>query len=137
MDKVFIGIDPGVKTGLAISVNKQLVELVTTDIMSAQDWVLDKINYHSDHIVCISIENPNLRRWYGTNADAKKQGAGSIKRDFSIWKKFFKQHAIPYQEKNPKDLKTKINAESFQRITKWKGRTSEHSRDAAMQIFGK
>ena len=137
MQKIFIGIDPGVKTGLALSVNKQLIQVVTMDIYAGQAWVLETINNYSDVIVLVRIENPNLRKWYGANANAKLQGAGSIKRDYSIWKKFLEYHAISYEDVDPKTIKTKLDHKTFCNLTKWKARTSEHSRDAAMMVFKK
>lgn len=137
MQKIYIGIDPGVKTGFAVSIDKCLTEVITLDIDTAKQRVLDVFNNHPEAAISLRIENPNLRKWYGANANAKKQGAGSIKRDYSIWKKFLNHHAIPYQEVNPKTIKTKLSAQSFASLTKWNGRTSEHSRDAAMMIFGK
>lgn len=37
----------------------------------------------------------------------------------------------------PKRNVTKLTHESFVAITKWKGRTNEHKRDAAMLVFGR
>lgn len=137
MDKIYIGIDPGVRTGVAVSLNKKLIAVYTLDIITAQNYVLDTINNYPEADAVVCIENPNLRKWYGKNSNAKIQGAGSIKRDFSIWKQFLIHHAIPYQEIDPKNIKTKLTAESFKNLTKWQVRTSEHSRDAAMMVFGK
>jgi hypothetical protein len=36
----------------------------------------------------------------------------------------------------PMNIKTKIKAEAFKRLTGWQGQTNEHSRDAAMMVFG-
>jgi hypothetical protein len=37
---------------------------------------------------------------------------------------------------NPTSRKTKINKDYFQKLTGYKGNTSEHGRDAAMLVFG-
>lgn len=37
----------------------------------------------------------------------------------------------------PKNNRTKLTAEQFNRLTGWTARTNEHSRDAAMLIWGR
>ena len=65
------------------------------------------------------------------------QGTGSVKRDCNIWEEFLKDCKIPYEAVPPCRNVTKTTAASFARITKWKGRTSEHSRDAAMLVWNR
>ena len=67
---------------------------------------------------------------------AKQQGAGSIKRDAKIWEDFLNRKNIDFQMVNPTSRKTKINKDYFQKLTGYKGNTSEHGRDAAMLVFG-
>src|SRR5574337_2378 len=43
-------------------------------------------------------------------------------------------HKIPFKALNPSAGATKWDAERFARVTGWKGRTSEHSRDAAVLV---
>lgn len=139
-NKIFIGIDPGVKTGLAVwnTERKKLTVVGSMSIILAMDIVTTHFKMLKDFgALSVYIENPNLRKWYGSRASQKQQGAGSIKRDFSIWVEFLQHHNIPYEEVNPKNVLTKMDAKAFASITGWPGKTNEHSRDAAMLVYGR
>ena len=134
--KYAVGIDPGTKTGCAIwDVKNRCFDAIFSgsilEIMAKIEiyTVLGKTVFF--------IENPNLRKWYGKNATQKQQGAGSVKRDYSIWLEWFAMHQAEYVAINPKDIRTKVNAQSFRNLTGWQVSTNEHSRDAAMIVFGK
>ena len=87
---IYIGIDPGTHTGVAIWDNKQqeFIELATIPIHQA---LLKVKNYYNDNKglsnICVVFEDARQRTWFGRdkNTYAKLQGAGSIKRDCSIW----------------------------------------------------
>jgi hypothetical protein len=133
--KYSIGIDPGVITGCAIWDNqKQKFNFIFSGS------ILDVMEKLEVHVVFggnnFYIENPNLRKWYGKNSNLKQQGAGSIKRDYSIWVEWFTRNHVKFTQLNPKNIKTKVNSKSFNQLTKWDGKTNEHSRDAAMMVFG-
>src|SRR5574344_1278886 len=130
---ILIGIDTGVRTGYAISVDGEFMTIETTKIHRALQYVLS-LSYENE--IFVRVEDARKRRWYGTSGKEKLQGAGSIKREASIGEDFLKDNKIPHEMVAPKNNKTKISEEVFKRITKWDGRTSEHSRDAAMLIFG-
>lgn len=76
----------------------------------------------------------------------KLMGAGAAKRDAKIWEEFLsdKDIALPYADDlgltftmhKPQVHGTKWAAEYFARVTGFKGRTSEHSRDAALLVYG-
>lgn len=138
-NKIFIGIDPGVKTGYAIwsSTEKSWRGVCSAGIIEVFDDILFRIKAFPDQELKVCIENPNLRKWYGPRARQKQQGAGSIKRDFSIWVEFLQHHGIPYEEVNPKNVHTKMDAKTFASTTGWPGKTNEHSRDAAMLVYGR
>lgn len=132
--RYLIGIDPGTNTGLAIYDRlTKTVELSTCEIYEA---ILAVTHYSQDHVE-IYIENPNLRKWYGANSSAKAQGAGSIKRDYAIWVEVFNRYGYGFTALNPKDVKTKLSADAFKKLTGVKTRTSSHARDAYMMIFGR
>ena len=104
-----IGIDTGVHTGIATwNVASRRFELIaTTSIHKARDE-----------------ERKML------------QGVGSVKRDAKIWEDFLTDIGIPFEMTHPKNSVTKLNDLSFRKLTKYSKRTSEHSRDAAMLVFG-
>ena len=131
----YIGIDPGTTTGIAIwnSKEKKFEYIYSGGILEVMKKLEVYAVFGKNLFV---IENPNLRKWYGVNSKGKEQGAGSIKRDFSIWKEWFQIMDVEFIEVNPKDLRTKMDAKSFRNHTKWEERTNSHSRDAAMMVFG-
>ena len=137
MSFIVVGIDPGVSTGLALwdSADKRLRDVLTLGILQAQQHVLTLKNMGNlSHIV---MEDARLRTGYfGPNAKAKQQGAGSIKRDCSIWTEFCDMHGIMLRCISPKHKGAKVDAAMFAKLTKWEGRTSEHARDAALLVIG-
>ena len=135
---IYIGIDVGTHTGLAIwdSGARTLLALETLLIHQAMEKVLYWY-YKCDGDCKVIFEDARLRKWYGEKSDAKLQGAGSVKRDSSIWEDFLKDKGIPFQGIHPLQGMTKLTSIYFKRISKWEGKTSEHSRDAAMLVIGK
>ena len=85
------------------------------------------------------FEDARHRTWFGKdkNISAKLQGAGSIKRDCSIWEDFLQDYEIPFRAVPPQKGCTKWTEEYFKMVTGWKGKTSSHSRDAAVLVFGR
>lgn len=132
---LIIGIDPGTTTGYAVwNVKNKNFEFVKSG------KILDVMRRLEVYAVfgknLFMIENPNLRKWYGSNSNSKLQGAGSIKRDFSIWLEWFEYNGADFRELNPKNINTKIDSDQFKKITGWAEKTNNHSRDAAMMVFG-
>jgi hypothetical protein len=129
-----IGIDPGVKTGIAVWDKKErkFIEMYTTDIMTA--W--SKIQtYKGDSVVV--VEDPHLRTWFGKSSVEKYQGAGSIKRDFKIWKSLLDTTEWPYRTIAPKEVQHIGNHAYFKALTRCDmPRSSQHARDAAMMVYG-
>ena len=96
---IYIGIDPGTHTGVAVWDTKErnLLSLETLPIHQALIIVMmwrDKIG----HDLQVVFEDARQRTWFGRdkNTNAKLQGAGSIKRDCSIWEDFCKDYQIPF-----------------------------------------
>ena len=90
----------------------------------------------------VVFEDARLRTHFGTQRgtkedDALKQGAGSIKRDCTIWEDFFEDLGIPFMAISPMQKGRKETAESFTRLTGWTARTSNHGRDAGMLVMGR
>lgn len=131
-----IGIDTGVNTGLAVwnTETKDFALVQTVKIHTALDIVK---KYSSENIV-VFVEDARLRKgYYGDNAEAKKQQVGYVKRDAVTWEDFLSDHKIPFKMIHPIAGATKLDSGHFRRLTGWKGRTSNHSRDAAMIVFKK
>ena len=131
-----IGIDTGTKTGIAISVGGLLQRVDCMTITKAMQLVSE---YPAD-TTKLYIED--ARKWIGFNGktkttDARLQGAGSVKRDASIWEDWCKENGYQAVFVKPIGKGLKRSAEDFKRITKWQGRTNENSRDAAMIVYGR
>lgn len=134
--KIIAGIDPGVKTGLAIwkCRSQTFMELKTCSIIEAFEYLR---NYKlTDNLDELWFEDSRLRRWFGNAGREKLQGAGSIKRDSAIWQEFCEYYEITFQAIKPASGQTKWNSAYFRRVTGWRERTSQHARDAAVLVFG-
>lgn len=136
---LYIGIDAGVNTGVAVWDDKQR-KLLSVESMQLHQ-ALEKVQaLHLSGKVCVIIEDARLRVWFGNDymkSKMKLQGVGSVKRDCTIWEEFCKDKQIEYYMQHPKHNVTKLTAEAFQIITGYKGRTNEHGRDAAMLVFNR
>lgn len=138
-----IGIDTGVNTGVATwNITARKFELIkTTAIHKAMMYVKQMYETYGVSIF-VRVEDPRLRTWFQSNYKSRDeerkmlQGVGSVKRDAHIWDDFLKDTGIPYEMIHPKDSITKVNALTFRNITKYDKPTNEHSRDAAMLVFG-
>lgn len=139
---IWIGIDPGTHTGLAFwnDKEKKLYALETLPIHKA----LQLVRKHYNDNKClfdffVIFEDARQRTWFGKdkNTNAKLQGAGSIKRDCAIWEDFLTDEGIPFRAVPPQKGGTKWDAKFFRMVTGWKGKTSNHARDAAVLVFGK
>lgn len=131
-----IGIDPGTETGVAIwDLKQKKFETITScGIIEAQDLVA---LYHLDQHVCLYVEDARKAFNAWGNSAARAQGAGSIKRDCSIWEEFCKFRKIPMVFLSPAQKGKKVDAKMFKKLTGWTGVTNEHKRDAAMLVFGR
>lgn len=130
---IVIGIDPGTNTGIAIwNLESKAFELIQTmPIHKAMYFVdISKLD-----LKAVIIEDARLRKFFGgKDMTAQAQGAGSIKRDCSIWEDYLTDLEIPFIMRHPEN--TKMSENVFKKITGWDKRTSNHARDAAMIVFG-
>lgn len=140
---LWVGIDTGVHTGFAVwdSTDKALRDVQTLRIDEALWRVLALSADYGDDLTVI-VEDARQRRWVPDTRDVRKEmsrrlGAGSIKRDAKIWEDFLEANKIAYRMLPPRKGCTKLTKEAFGKLTGWSGRTTEHSRDAAMLVFGR
>ena len=136
-----IGIDPGAHTGVAVwdTERKALVEVATLPLHRALALVS---SYAAQGAVQVTFEDARQRKWLAPERSRSEyrghlMGAGSVKRDCVIWEEFCRDNRIPFTARPPQKGLTKWTAEAFARITGWKGRTSNHARDAAMMVVGR
>lgn len=136
---IYIGIDPGTHTGMAVwdSEERVFLSLETLPIHKALDEVR-RIAGENEGNVQLFFEDARQRTWFGRgNVSAKAQGAGSVKRDCSIWEDFCQDLGIPFMATHPVKGGTKVSAAYFKMISNYQGRTSGHARDAAMLVIGR
>lgn len=139
---IYIGIDPGTHTGMAVwdSREGKFLSLETLPIHRAMTEVLRwSLKAEDDDVkVEVIFEDARQRTWFGKgDVSAKLQGAGSVKRDCSIWEDFCTDYGISFRAVPPVKGATKVTPTYFKMISGWTDRTSEHSRDAAMLVIGK
>ena len=141
---LYIGIDPGTHTGVAIwsKTERMLYMVDTMTITQAMKTVDDYVGAFDNegskqYEVVVFIEDARKRTWFGSANREKLQGAGSVKRDCSIWETFCKELGVECRKIAPKHNTTKLKEAQFKVLTNWAGRTSEHARDAACLVFGR
>jgi len=146
--KYVIGIDGGVNTGYAVydRIERKLTTVFTTDFWGAVrllDLVAAPENI-ADYEVY--IENPSGNAPTFAKQGAKgmlvynkiSQNVGANKREAILLIEYCRLKGIKVTPVRPnKSSMTKLSADKFQKITGYVGRTSEHSRDASMMIFGR
>lgn len=133
---LYIGIDVGTETGLAVweKEKKAFITIETLPIHRAFDRVKQFFTLYSHTGVVVVVEDARKRKFFkGEDMAAKQQGAGSIKRDSSIWEVFLEDLGVDYDLVMPRG--TKMDEGTFKLVTKWPHRTSNHARDAAMLVF--
>jgi len=142
--ETYIGIDPGTNTGVAVwcSEHKRFDAIMSGKIHILLDevYVYHFLKQAQGHKVFIFCENPNTwvpmrGRMSQKEFDSRKKGAGSVMRDFAIWKDFCEDHDMEFVPKSIRGTKKKVDAAFFKKLTGWQKRTSKDSRDAAMMVF--
>lgn len=137
---VYVGIDTGKHTGVAVwcsGKNHNFFSMIQTmPIHKAMRVVLDLKESYKDDLFVI-FEDARQRKYFGSSGKEVWQGAGSIKRDAVIWEDFLTDEGIAFRALPPTKGATKLTAREFSDLTGWCKQTSEHSRDAAMIVFGR
>ena len=141
--KYYIGIDPGVHTGVATwdAAGRKFERVETLGIVTAMVEIAEFARYHCSTPTII-IEDARQRKWIPQEKSVSQfkgraMGAGSVRRDCAIWEEYAKYYGFPLQMLPPRKGLTKWSAEQFELVSGWTGRTSDHARDAAMLVFGK
>lgn len=146
MNREYIGIDPGVNTGVAVVRDGKLVECHTMPIHKALDFVKRRWEATSSSAspvrFMVIFEDARQRKWFEPEQSAseykgKLMGAGSVKRDSKIWEDFLSDLKCPFQMHRPEAHCTKWDVAYWQKVTGYTGRTSEHARDASLLVLGK
>lgn len=129
--RVIIGIDPGVKTGVAVYdlLEREFISLDTLSILKA----IELVKMYKPVSKVVLVEDARQVQ-YKTDR-VKAQGAGSIKRDCKIWEEFLVSENMESAFLRPSKKITKLDESLFKRLSGWTKRTSNHARDAGMIVL--
>ena len=138
---IYVGIDTGTDTGLAVWDGAKFADVRTMKIHAALKYVSDLAAENPGNVTVI-IEDANKRKWIPQEKSMKERvgraiGAGHVQRDATIWRDFCEDMGIVFQALPPRQGLTKWKPEYWAKVTRWKGRTSNHARDAALLVFGR
>lgn len=133
---LYVGIDTGTHTGVAIwDTRTQMFLSIECVKIHVAMRIIESLCSCNEGNVVVRFEDARQRNWFGTAGREQLQGAGSIKRDCTIWEDYLTDLHARFEAIPPRKNLTKMTAEAFERITGWKGRTNEHERDAAMLVY--
>lgn len=137
-----VGIDPGMHTGLAVwdTSRRQFLDIRCSGIVNAMDYLSELSLKHG--IGLVVFEDARQRKWIPRESDiaqvkGRAMGAGSVKRDCSIWEEWCKARGVQYIATRPRTGLTKLTDAYFRGLTGYDRRTNDHGRDAAMLVFGR
>lgn len=143
MRGIYIGIDPGENTGVAIVRDGVLAECHTLPLHRAMTLVREEYEMAGEPKprFLVVYEDARLRKWFPRERDnseyrGRLMGAGAAKRDAKIWEEYLTDLGIPFERHKPQPGLTKWSEDYWKRITGYTGRTSNHARDAALLVFG-
>jgi hypothetical protein len=128
-----IGVDPGVKTGVAILVDGKIIELFESNFWD----VIDVFELHKDAIIIIELPT-NKHVWHN---GATSKGAiqrtgvnvGSCIREAELLVKYLHRKERNYIIQKPLGKKDK---DQFRALTGWNKQSNQHTRDAAVMAWG-
>lgn len=144
---LLIGIDGGTHTGMAVwdTEAQEFLQIATLPLHRALEEV-NRWKYACDMAprptpLRVVVEDPRQRTWFRperSNSEyrGRLMGAGAAKRDAKIWEEFLQDKGILYEMRKPRAGATKWDAKFWEQVIGYKGRTSEHSRDAALLVYG-
>lgn len=137
---IWVGIDTGTHTGVAVWDGRAFTSLETLPLHRA----LEKVARLQDEGARLAVvfEDARQRKWIPreksfSQMKGRAMGAGSVRRDATIWEEFCTDRGIPFLALPPRKGLTKWSPDYFAHVTGWKGRCSEHARDAALLVFGR
>lgn len=146
---IFMGIDPGQETGVALwdKKNQKFISISTMTFWRTIEWM-----YHwkesqalHDILLTVFLEDPTQNRpvWIRDGMEDRRhvkiaQDVGKNKRDAELIHEWCSLQMVECKLLVPgKNSQSKLTPESFKNITKYSGRTSQHGRDAAMLVYGR
>lgn len=127
---VAIGIDPGKKTGFAVTENGKLTILETVTFWKAYQRVRELVGTSEVSVVVIEVPHTKTN-WHGPKA---AHDVGRVCREAELLADGIELLGVEVIRQHPAG---KVSQEYFARVTGWKKRTNEHVRDAGMLVYGR
>lgn len=136
---MIVGIDPDIdKSGVAVLHDTKAIEMTTLTFTKTLEFV----RMNKPIIKCVYVEAGWLNKksnWHGaSNMSVAARVGKNVGENHATGKLLIQCieaegiKVIPVQP-----TKTKLDAEQFDKLTKYKGRTNQEVRDAAMLIWGR
>lgn len=129
-----IGIDPGVNMGLAIYKDAKLVELMTIEPIG----LAEIFSIYAGDPLFVAFEDSRLQSHVWVPSQSKGVAANIARKIGMVdaWcymiERYCESYDVAYMRISPKAKGEKLNAQDFNRITHWEGKSNQHERDAAM-----
>lgn len=143
---VFIGIDPGTNTGLAVWVpsSARLLRVESMTAVKAEEYVISmreacRMKGKVMHVIVEDTRNLKLpAHLVQQRSTMAMKNMGQVLRDMSRWEEFLQHHSIAFTMAglSPKPFRIG-DAAWFKEHTGWQGRSNEHGRAAAGLVFGR
>lgn len=143
---IYIGIDPGSTTGLAVSIKRE--NIFSIKEFSSHAAALLEVNRiiqfeRADEAyfnkIKVIIEDARLAKPRPDLKEVNKgklQGVGYVKAYSKDWEQFCILSKVPYELRPPSN--TKVSPEYFEKLTGLKTtKTQSHCRDAGMLVYGR
>lgn len=145
---LWIGIDPGRHTGVAVWSSKaqqllcvESMKAVQAEIKVMNYWTMSLGSMSSDspvHIHVVVEDTRDLRLPAKLQNSGRLKGVGSVHAEMRRWSEFLSHHGIIHTMAglSPKQFR-EGSAEWFNKHTGWTGRSNDHGRCAAGLVHGR
>lgn len=139
--KLFVGIVPGEKTGLAVATEKNYLNVSSGNISQIIDEVHGILSSTRNNDITVIIQDTRLSAHRLSGAAAKSQSSGTVAEHCKRWANELKQYngsniKIMFVRPNRGQMlkRAKHDSEFFKRVTGWDRQTNQHGRDAGIYL---
>jgi len=143
MKRYSIGIDPGTKTGVAVYDRhlKKVTRLECLNFVSALRLI--KSEYAVEDVYAVVIEVSNSNHVWKDNSSLPIRvrlnvalKVGGVAKESELIAAMLMEHGYSVTTQHPSGKGKSMDHNRFNKLTGWKGKSNEHTRDAGMLCFG-